>query len=326
MRRYGMTGKSSVRKAVKKRGKVQSRPVVKKSDPVKQNSNQQDLKRQLKIQKALFEIADAASAVKDMGAFYKKLHKIVGGLMYAENFFIALYDEQTGLIAWPYHADVMDTDDASWSPEPLSQFKGGTAYIIRTGKSTWMARDFVRALELGEVETVGTKSVDSIGIPLKDGKNVLGAIVVQSYSAKHTYTEQDEAVLSFVAQHIATALTRARALEAERQRTDELAILNSVGEAMAKTLDVKTVTRIVGDKVRDIFKAEVTEILLLDPITQLIHVPYSYYRLYQEIESFPLGLGITSRVIQSRQPLVLNSLQEQADLGAIGGEQDQTES
>src|SRR5258705_13926495 len=50
------------------------------------------------------------------------------------------------------------------------------------------------------------------------------------------------------------------------QREDELAILNSVGEAMAKTFDVKTVTRIVGDKVRDIFKAEVTEILLLDPI------------------------------------------------------------
>src|SRR5689334_9679191 len=40
------------------------------------------------------------------------------------------------------------------------------------------------------------------------------------------------------------------------QRNNELAILNSVGEAMAKTLDVKTVTKIVGDKVRDIFNAE----------------------------------------------------------------------
>ena len=33
---------------------------------------------------------------------------------------------------------------------------------------------------------------------------------------------------------------------------------------MAKTLNVKTVTRIVGDKLREIFGAEVTEILLRD--------------------------------------------------------------
>jgi pyruvate/2-oxoglutarate dehydrogenase complex dihydrolipoamide dehydrogenase (E3) component len=37
-----------------------------------------------------------------------------------------------------------------------------------------------------------------------------------------------------------------------QQRTDELAILNSVGEAMARTLDVRTVTKIVGDKKTDL--------------------------------------------------------------------------
>ena len=61
-------------------------------------TTQVDLERQLKIQKVLYEIADAASAVRDMYSFYKKLHKIVGKLMYAENFFIALYDAQSDLI------------------------------------------------------------------------------------------------------------------------------------------------------------------------------------------------------------------------------------
>ena len=55
-----------------------------------------------------------------------------------------------------------------------------------------------------------------------------------------------------------------RLLKETEDRAKELAILNSVGEAMAKTLNVKTVTRIVGDKVREIFGAEVTEILLRD--------------------------------------------------------------
>ena len=41
------------------------------------NAAQANLKRQLKIQKALYEIADAASASRDMQSFYKKLHKIL---------------------------------------------------------------------------------------------------------------------------------------------------------------------------------------------------------------------------------------------------------
>ena len=67
-----------------------------------------------------------------------------------------------------------------------------------------------------------------------------------------------------MAQHIATALTRARAIEETRQRNAELAIFNSVGEAMGRTLDIKTMARIVGDKVRDIFDADGVSIELLD--------------------------------------------------------------
>src|SRR5690242_6579027 len=50
-----------------------------------------------------------------------------------------------------------------------------------------------------------------------------------------------------------------------KQRSDELAILNSVGEAMAKTLDVKTVVKIVGDKVQSIFASESVTNRLYDP-------------------------------------------------------------
>src|SRR5262245_6270599 len=111
------------------------------------------------------------------------------------------------------------------------------------------------------------------------------------------------------------------------QREDELAILNSVGEAMAKSFDVKTVTRIVGDKVRDIFKAEVTEILLLNTATNFIDVPYSYYRGYQEIEPFAFGQGLTSRIIKTHQPLIFGTGDEQTKSGGIEiTEDDNTES
>lgn len=110
------------------------------------------------------------------------------------------------------------------------------------------------------------------------------------------------------------------------QRNKELAIFNSVGEAMSKALNVKTVTRIVGDKVREIFSVEVVEILLKDSASGLITVPYAFSGVYQEPEPFAMGEGLTSKVILSGQPLLLRSTEEQVALGAlIPTEDDRTE-
>lgn len=46
-----------------------------------------------KLQRALFAIADMAGSGLDMPDMLRGLHRIVGELMYAENFFIALYDD-----------------------------------------------------------------------------------------------------------------------------------------------------------------------------------------------------------------------------------------
>jgi len=50
--------------------------------------------RSERVQAALYRIAEAASAASDLQAFYREVHATVGTLMYAENFYIALYDEQ----------------------------------------------------------------------------------------------------------------------------------------------------------------------------------------------------------------------------------------
>jgi GAF domain-containing protein/CheY-like chemotaxis protein len=99
------------------------------------------------------------------------------------------------------------------------------------------------------------------------------------------------------------------------QREAELAILNSVGEAMAKTFDVRTMIVIVGDKVRDIFHADIVGIRLLEEKTNLIHNLYTYDKgeggYVNYIQPFPLGKGLASKIIKSRQPLLLGTLEEQ---------------
>jgi signal transduction histidine kinase len=109
-------------------------------------------------------------------------------------------------------------------------------------------------------------------------------------------------------------------LEAERQRTAELSILYSVSAEMSKSLDVNTLTRLVGDKMREIFQSNSAQIMLLDRQTNMIHVPYEYddseggYIDY--VEPFPLGTGLSSKVITTGQPLLLGTLEEEIANGA----------
>ena len=72
-----------------------------------------------------------------MPAFYAAIHEIVGGLMYAENFYIALYDERRQLINYPYIIDLVDEDipdPNEWIPFGIGDASGGTAYALRHGE------------------------------------------------------------------------------------------------------------------------------------------------------------------------------------------------
>ena len=271
-----------------------------------------------KIQMALFKVTDAASASHNMQEFYTSVHAIIGELMYAKNIFIALYDESTGLLCFPYF---VDEKDEPFPTQPLENFQGMTSYVIRTGESIkhgW--NQFNQLIEKREVKLEGSYNEDGIGAPLKADGKILGAIFVQSYTKGIHYTDQDDEILAFVAQHIATALTRLRTLEAERQHAAELAILNSISDSISKSLDLKTLTRTVGDKLHESFSSDSALIMLLDRHTNLIHVPYEFDKneggYIDYVEPFPLGTGVSSKVISTGLPLLLGTLEEEIANGA----------
>jgi len=188
-------------------------------------------------------------------------------------------------------------------------------------------------------------SLSRIIAPLIAQNQVLGYLYVDMDSLYGTFDNTDCDMLGMLANQGAVALDNVGLLEGlehkveERteelqasnltleQRNAELAIINSISQAMAQQLDMDGIIRTVGDKVRDIFSAEVTEILLLDESTNMIHPRYSYFRGYQTFEPFPFGEGMTSRIIQTHIPLTHATLEEAIAKGALfQSEADNTES
>ncbi len=175
---------------------------------------------------------------------------------------------------------------------PSPSYQSGKGYekaedpkdvLKRSGKYLDQARQ-TRTVQLTLPKKSGLNRIIS---PLIAQNQVLGYLYVDMDSLYGSFDDTDRDMLGMLANQGAVALDNAGLLEGlerkveERteelnQRVDELAILNSVGEAMAKTLDVKTVVKIVGDKVQNIFHAEAVMIMLMNAQTNMIHVPYEY--------------------------------------------------
>ncbi len=247
---------------------------------------------------------------------------------------IILFDPQAKLLHFAYSYDegeggYIDEND----PIPLG--RGLTSIVIESRKPLNLGslQEAVAhgahfpAEEEGAWSGVYTESY--LGVPILVSDKILGLVALQSYR-KEAYDDDDVRLLQTLSANMGVAIENARLFEAEQQRVGELAILNSVGEAMAQTLDVKTVTRIVGDKVRDIFQAEVVAITLLNAQTNMLHNTFTYDvgegGYIDNQEPFPLGAGLTSKVISSRQPLNLGTLQETIDHGAYFAPEQEGES
>ncbi len=264
-----------------------------------------------KVQGALYRIAELAGAAQDMQEFYAAVHGIVGELMYAANFFIALYDEERRLISWPYYVDELDDDipdPNKWDAFGEGDARGMTAYVLRTGEPQLLPR--ARQLELiaqGEIEVVGVMTEQSVwvGVPLRAEETTIGALVVQSYSAEHQYTEEDRDLLAFVGQHVGSALSRARAIEETRQRNAELALINSVQAALAGELELQAIYDVVGDKIQEVFDAQVVDIAIYDEAAGLIRFPYTIERGVRFADEPIELIGFRKHAMETREPLVI---------------------
>ncbi|GEM_PF-606517 len=92
------------------------------------------------------------------------------------------------------------------------------------------------------------------------------------------------------------------------EREVELAIINSVQQALASRLDVQAIYTLVGDKIRDIFDSQVVMISTYDPETQTIEHVYAIERgehIYAP-GRYPIR-GFRTQIVETRQPVLVNT-------------------
>src|SRR5438874_4562946 len=190
-------------------------PAVLRALDIKRSSEAQARAQQL--QAATYRIAQAAMSTPGLEDLLPVVHQIVGELMPAQNFYIALYDPVHDLLSFPYAVDERDQDFPSKKPG-----KGLTEYVLRTGQPLLVTPEVHAELERrGEVELIGAPSIDWVGVPLQTGDHTIGVLAVETYSPGVRYGEREKEILQFVSTQVAMAIERRRTaeqlLESERK-------------------------------------------------------------------------------------------------------------
>ena len=187
------------------------------------------LEQSRRLQQALYEIAELAGAEVEMSGMLRRLHGIIAALMYAPNCYLVTCDEDLRSVRFIYFADQVDTyvpaEEEEWTERELPSSL--TFGLLRHGQALRGPSAAVRQLlKVPRTDFQGPEAVDWLGVPMKRGDRVCGAIVVQSYDRTGCYSDEDRALLGYVAQHVLTTLDRRQA-QAElerrvRERTLEL--------------------------------------------------------------------------------------------------------
>ncbi len=163
-------------------------------------------RRTERLQSALYRIVGLSRSPAELHTVYASINAIVGELIYAKNLYIALYDPDADMINFPYWVDEKDPPST-----PRRFGRGLTEYVLRTGEPLIATPDKLDELvQMGELKRRGSASLDWMGVPLKDGEETIGALVLQSYEPIVQYGEAERDILLIVSHQIAAAIVAKR--------------------------------------------------------------------------------------------------------------------
>lgn len=292
----------------------------------------ESLEKSERLQQALYEIADLAGSDLEMADMLGRIHGVVAGLMYAENFYIVLYDDVRDSMRFLYFADRIDT----YVAEPDRELHGAdmpnslTLALLRHGEPLIGCSEDIRE-RLGIISDTahGPDARDWLGVPMRRDDRVCGAVVVQSYDRAGIYGDEERALLAFVAQHILTALDRFRAREELERRVEERtqALQLSNRDLQAEIIERQRAERLqralfriaelsitsetlerfytqVHDVVGELLYARNFYIALLTDDAERLEFPYSVDERDPVRHSRKLGSGLTEYVIGQGRPLL----------------------
>ena len=258
-------------------------------------------------------VQEGLVAQMDINSIYDLVGEKIREIFNAQVIDIVTYDPQRNIIEDQYAYE--KGDRTLLGPrEP----KGFRKYVINTGEMLLHNENVGRAMnEFGNKVLIGEMPKSQIYVPLISSGKVKGIISLQNLDHEHAFSESDVNLLKTLANSMSVALESARLfnetnrlLKETEQRNAELAVINSVQESLVAQMDMHAIYLLVGEKVREVFNAQVIDITTYDHKTGFIEDKYAYEKGDRTMLGRRKPTGFRKHVIDTGQMLVINENME----------------
>lgn len=287
-------------------------------------------RRQFRLARAQQQVGSLLTTQLSLNEILERILDLLSGVIAYDSASVQLYDEETGQLRLAAGRGFPDPERAGQFarriPEQVIKARWETSRVVvipdTRRDARWVAGD----------NSDYIRSWIGAGLYVKD--KFIGALNVDS-AAPNAYDEASAETVVAFANQAAIAIEDARLygelqskvsevsrLFAEtRRRAAELAVVNSIGQGLAGQRDVYALIELTGEKLRELFDVDYIFIALHDKPASLIRFPY-YWELGRRIFSratLAFGKGLTSRILTSREPQLINSdwVRRADELGAV---------
>ncbi|MFN8413781.1 MAG: GAF domain-containing protein [Anaerolineales bacterium] len=194
------------------------------------------------------------------------------------------------------------------NPDEIDVYLERGPVLVKTNSNVPLGlKTVIEALEFNSVAFIPvTKSGNVVSIFIMGTKDLgLGNTSIQPYGN--------------FADLISITLEKIEAEKQTAKHLQEVESLASVSEAISTSSDLPSFFAALHEKIKQVIGDFSFIVALYDDRTDTISIPFSFEENeFMSIDPFPLGEGLTSILIKSRQPLLLveNTEQKAAELGA----------
>ncbi len=199
---------------------------------------------------------------------------------------------------------------------------GFRTQIVQTKQPVLVNTNVARvARKLGQPTIPGTITPKSwLGVPMMVGDQVRGILSLQNIDRENAFDQSDVRLLQTLAASMSVALENAHLFEETQrlllmaeQRANELHIINSVQEELAKKLEMNSIYELVGKKLRESFPPMDVAILVYDHERDMISAPFQLEGgVQQPFTPYTVsGMGFIGHLLKTHLPLLINSNIEQ---------------
>ncbi|MCP4363388.1 MAG: GAF domain-containing protein [Chloroflexi bacterium] len=212
-------------------------------------------------------INEVASSQLDLSALLNSVGSQLHDTLDAQSLYIALYDEATDTISFPYYVDIVE-GARKVAPTQLGSGEGGfTAQIIES-KRPLLVNAFTQEAIVqkgGQVLGSGRMTDTYLGVPMILGNTLLGVIGANAFREVRVYNEQDQNLLMTLVAPIAVSIVNAQQFERTRRQAERERIVNEITQKIQSTISVEKALQTAVQELGDALSARHTTVELTLP-------------------------------------------------------------